>query len=1044
VRISERLLTVLAICLLVTAVPAFARGNGERQLKQAQELVDKKQYAEAMTLLAQVMKDFPDQREKAALLLGRVMITEKQFSQAMALLVQIMKDYPDLREQADRLVALIMEAREKFNEKYEELLVVIKEVPPDVERGLAIIHELNDLDPNQNPAIKESIEIARQKLVSAEKYRLFTEKMNEAAGLIADGKLREAIATYRERVLPVARLDFDTAPHPALLRDQALSAERSLEEASRQAETQTDALAPLPAALDALLAAPLTEAGREVFIGKLQPLVQARQLEERIRALGADVRGVNAAIDAANGEGVFKDLWLSFVEQAALGRKEFPPEGIAFAARRPWTETVRKLSDKAVTAADDAFQKTEKAFAGKIDLPTFRSQAADTRSRALLARSVLDVEATALVPGEGIRLSAEDTTRAAKVTELAGQMKRHAADADAMGAFAEAEVVANRTLADLDNRLKLVPSDPNANPAQLTKWRADLKAIRESAMPGAAEWSERAKSAASVPAMAKRAADIRDRFNGLTESAFTADTDLAVRLAGLEAAKFEPRRAEAESRLEKGRAFATGTAVAPAPVGKRPDLAKDEYNPALADTRALLSTLDAWRASWTSERDPVNKSGGMKSLVSEQEDLRDRVLDLQGKIQGAITQAQTAVDTATQLRGQGDSAYQAGVAKENQKKYTDALASYNTSQTSYTDSLNLQENATVRVRLEELSRSIERVTGGARAQNLASVQQLIDRGIRLYADKDYEGAIKILEEARILWEKEAGGPNTTITVYLERATGWLKVTGKQEITRTDPIYEDIRGFMTEAERSYTRAISLKEPGPLSREVRDLITTARSSVQAIMKVVPEYRDARLMDLRIDQLEFGQVIARQRLRSNEDESIAVSKNPQAGRARWQDAYWSLKAYREFEGDTSRLKLIDDAITALGNKLNPINEKYSEAVIKESRRLFNLANAAYSVNKREETGWESALWNLQKSLELWPDNSAARKLQSEIVGKRGKSVDVLSPDELDIYDAALKDFLNRNYSRAKDRLDVIYVTKKQNPLVNELLDRIKGATG
>jgi hypothetical protein len=139
-----------------------------------------------------------------------------------------------------------------------------------------------------------------------------------------------------------------------------------------------------------------------------------------------------------------------------------------------------------------------------------------------------------------------------------------------------------------------------------------------------------------------------------------------------------------------------------------------------------------------------------------------------------------------------------------------------------------------------------------------------------------------------------------------------------------------------------------------------------------------------------------------------------------------------------------LIDSAITALEDKLGIGALKYPPEVIKASKDSYNLANATYSANKREKTGWEAALWNLQKSLEAWPDNKEARKLQSEIVVKRTTSVDVLSPDELESYRAALRDFLNRNYSRAKQRAEVLYITKKRNPLVNELLELIKGATG
>ena len=86
-RISERLLTVLACCLLAAAIPAHAGGKGERELKQARALVEQQQYAKAMTLL-----------------------------------IEMMEKYPDLREATDELVARIMRVQELYNQKYREFL----------------------------------------------------------------------------------------------------------------------------------------------------------------------------------------------------------------------------------------------------------------------------------------------------------------------------------------------------------------------------------------------------------------------------------------------------------------------------------------------------------------------------------------------------------------------------------------------------------------------------------------------------------------------------------------------------------------------------------------------------------------------------------------------------------------------------------------------------------------------------------------------------------------------------------------------------------
>ncbi len=144
------------------------------------------------------------------------------------------------------------------------------------------------------------------------------------------------------------------------------------------------------------------------------------------------------------------------------------------------------------------------------------------------------------------------------------------------------------------------------------------------------------------------------------------------------------------------------------------------------------------------------------------------------------------------------------------------------------------------------------------------------------------------------------------------------MTGKQEITRIDPIYEDIRGFMTQAELSYNRAASLQKAATRVDEYRSALAAARSSVQAITAVVPEYRDARLMALKIDQLELGPAEFLKELRALEDASIRDANNERAGEITWRNAYYSLNAFKVYEKDARRLNLVNNAIVSLEVKL------------------------------------------------------------------------------------------------------------------------------
>jgi hypothetical protein len=1001
VRISERLLTVLVLCLLVAAIPAHAGGKGERELKQAQALFD-----------------------------------EKRFSKAMALIVDIMKEYPDLREETDKLVARIMDVRRQVNEKVTDLLDA--KAQNEVERGFAIIEDLKRLDPYPDPAVSALIEAARWALTWAGEFQRFDAVMKAAAAQLADAKYAEAIATYLGG-FGISREYFEAAAYSEISKAGARAAVAELESASRQAAASEAGVRAVTGSLGALLAAPVTESGRAGFVGKLQPLVQAREREAQIRTLAGRLQQINAAIDEANGDKEQSDPWIYIVEQFALGRANVAPEGIAFAARLPWTQTARSLSDAATASADEASARTDTAFSGTIDLPAFRIQAADAQSRALLAQSILDVEATAWVPSDYLTLSEEEASRARKVAELRGRMERHVRDADAMAAFAELEAAAERRIADLDRRLQSIPTPSIVDQKILAQGRTDLGTVRNDAAAGIAEWNARVGTTVDGSLMAGRAAGVRNRFGGIASRALAADTALATRIAGLEAAGFEQRKDDAEARLERGRTLAAGTAGGGTLTGRWPDLAIAEYLPALSDIGALLSAVDAWKNKWTSEPDLVSKSEAILGMLAANNELSLKVIALQATIAAARTDAQKAVDRATQLRGQAESAYQDGQTKVKQKNYIDAQKSYTTARDSFRDSLDLQESSVARSRLEELQRLILAVEAGAREQKLTTAQALIDKGTRQYIDKEYEAAIATLEEARKLWDAEAGSDNTTITIYIERATAALKVTGKQEITRLDPIYEDIRGFMTQAELSYNRAESLQKASSRTAEYRGAVAAARSSVQAITAVVPEYREARLLALKIDRLESGAAEFERELRAREDASIRDANNDRAGEITWRDAYYSLNAYTVYEKDARRLKLISDTISSLEVKLGLRDAPISDAKKRESIAFYQAANTEYRKGTNDSFRWEAALWSLQKSLDANPLNRDAQALRNQIAVKRKTLVDVLSEDELKSARAANQDIINRNTLRAEATIDELLRAKPRNPLLLDLKGKI-----
>ena len=1008
-RISERLLTVLAICLLVSAVPAFAKGQGEKDLKEAQALVEAKQYAQAMTLI-----------------------------------VQMMKDYPDLREQTDTLVARIMEVRRQFNEKYSELVAILK-LPSSEEntaKGLAIVNELMALDPYPDPAVKRALDIALQSIINAKVSEQFNAVMNAAATQLAAGKFAEAVTMYRDG-FAVGRELFD----------QAATRHSSATTCSPSSPTSTGSrgkrLRPSPTCWPCRPPSrPCSRRPSQPPAGRILRNRSRRWRRQRIARTGSArspraLPSCNPKSKMSQGEAGMQDFWLILIEQYTIGRAGLEPEGLVFAIRQPWLTSARKLSNIAVSATESAFSEMEGAFADAARLAAFRPLAEEARNRARLAIAVLEAESPAYQLA-GLAPSAEDGARAAELPGIMARLRQHIADADAWETFTAARDSATAATADLERNLQAI-QPALADAAGLRSGRSAAASIRESAAAGAEAWSTRLTSAAhGVGAGIADDRDSRrvrrDRLAGARARRIPGARSRRPRSIGI---RDPARRGESaqgaggQPRGRQGRRAGAG--------GKWPDLGNDQYVRALGEIESLLSDIDAWSARWTAEPPYVSGSAAMRVEVDAQTTLRSNVVALQTAIAAGAAAARAAVALATQLRGQGEAAFQAGQNEEKAKKYTAALASYATARDSYTASLVQQENAAARGRLAELSAISERVTTRAREQTLAEVQKLIDQGVQQFTDTDFETAIATLEAARSLWEAAAGGANLTIETFLDRATAALKVTGKQQITRTDPIYEDIRGFMTQAELSYNKAASLQKSAAGSQDYQSAISSSRSSVQAITAVVPEYREARLLALKIDRLELGMEKFAAELRKRVDAALASAKNSRAGEIVLRDAYYSLKDYKALEGvekilTAAKRREIDASIINLEVVLGIRTKPIPAEDIRESRTLYQQALAEYRRNVNDRVLWESALLLLQRSLALNPLNADAGKLRDQVVVKRGTLVDVLSTTELASYRNAIQDFTNRNYATSEARVDELLKAKPRNPLLLDLKRQIQ----
>jgi AbrB family looped-hinge helix DNA binding protein len=135
----------------------------------------------------------------------------------------------------------------------------------------------------------------------------------------------------------------------------------------------------------------------------------------------------------------------------------------------------RKLSETAYAATEAAYAATDKAMAGEVDLEEFRRSAADARNRGLLALGVLNVEASAWQPAEGLVLSSDDRDRATTLSTRMSLIRQRMVDAEAWEPFIVAEMSANH-LGSFDRAKKIIEAAhwAGASAVKLQTWAPEL------------------------------------------------------------------------------------------------------------------------------------------------------------------------------------------------------------------------------------------------------------------------------------------------------------------------------------------------------------------------------------------------------------------------------------------------------------------------------------------------------------------------------------------------------------------------------------------
>lgn len=982
---------LLALCLGIgLPLVAFPRGSAER---------------ESRARLAQVSE----------------LIAERKYNQAILALSELLKQNPDLFDAAEGLMQQIRDARAVYNAKFEELITALFE-ENNIAKGLALIDELEKLDPYPNEAVARALEQAKVGRELVVNMNRFNRIMDEAAELLGEGRYAEANARYLEG-FSLGRESFDAADYGNILKNSVLGSLDSLQSAVDAFPGALDRLAAAQSALTGMLS-PLDASRLVVGVGEVADAARVMAgLEAAARKAGENFQAQGRQIgERPAGRGY--DSFLFFGAQLILGRSGKPREGIAAVVGLVRESAVSGRKQALLAAADALWRVGLQEYeSGRYPLEQLSAAAsayaASLRLLSLWVLSLppeaplrLDAPAAAAVAREGAEyLLARERIRAARgYGELAGV-------GQAFAPWEQGSIPALERIGPA--RLELAVLIRRAGSLE-ENGAAGVKALQKQGQAAGLSLGE-------VPEQARALGRAAGVLRGRLET-----FDLRLLSAAADEALGRLTQAEAGFRARYQTALGLQQGVqTPERLEKYPGRALGEYTQLTTVLAAVTSEAERLAGEMAAKPGYLETSPSLRATAQGLDGLRAALAGFQAELARVSASAQAEILQAGRFKQEGQLRVQEVEDNRKLKRYVAARQSLQNAQEALDRSLDFQEDSEVRrLRDDTLPQLAKRINDDENTQVIIDVRALINSGRRLYSLGDYNRAEQEFLKGGNRWADTNPLANPEVDLWLDWTRSAIQNIAGREIALSNPLYPQMSQLYNLAFQEYQSGRKLVETGRV-REALELLEKAVERLNSIKNLFPYNSEAQILILRIEQLRD-----RDRFREVLDGQFreALGKrelNPS-------EALNTLEVIKFLSPSYPGLQ---NAISALRIRLGLDLPPPDPAKKAEARRLYAEALRTFQQNQREL--FPRALEQLNGAIALDPDYREAVNLKDRLqIALGGSRQPFLSSDDQRRFKEAEGFFLDGQYPSAYQIVSDLLKSKRNQgyaPLL-ELRTRIE----
>ena len=420
-------------------------------------------------------------------------------------------------------------------------------------------------------------------------------------------------------------------------------------------------------------------------------------------------------------------------------------------------------------------------------------------------------------------------------------------------------------------------------------------------------------------------------------------------------------------------------------------------------------------SDYSAETVNVRSIAEMRTLNISTQVFLDRLLALQTRSAGYMATARTDVERAASLRYEGDRLFQAAQTALNQNNFDSARNNLTRATDQYYSSLSVQESSSLRelwdTQLVRLGADIVRIENEVVVRD---VRNLLTTAQTQYFAGNIESAEDSLVRAQNRWRVTNITEQPEVEYWLTLVRGALSIQSGRTIPPTAPLYAEMSQLLSDANRNYNEGVRLLSGGQRQAGLA-VFSEALDKTREVRLMFPLNFDARVLELRIEQQTDIPVFnASFRQRINEAVTGTKTRNAQS--------FADLQVLAQINPGYPGIQgILTQAEIDMGLRPPPPDPRNLARSTELSR------NAQTVINARDNLSYEVAEAWLTDAIRLNPNNAQAQTLMDQLqILMRGTGTIVISSYAQDQYNVALQEFLRGNYLSA----NAIVMQLLQNP--------------